>query len=503
MVKDIPIVAHRSRSARWRNAGRGAEDLPFCLTGFQQEELSPRPCSRRLPRAQSIRGSSSSRRNQLRRVRCRYTLKRGPKVGLKCPKRPLWGDYCRRHQKSTSLVTPPPPQSALSPSRSGSLCVYHQCHALTLKGLNCSIKAISPAPYCKRHLKYMMDTERRSRLVLPTNNEWRFPPALSSFLPNSFDLSPQHEDGLDLQMKTSSFAEEESLFPICRPCKIITLRNCNLCQSYGCKMRALSVVHEAPIQLNHTIITPLIEDKPSTSNSQPSPRLRTQKCSKTLTLSDILPKLKVCHPGDFGMPNTIPIGTNFRVWDRWWHIKQSHLGFHVGMGLFTVHPIPKGEDLFPYIGPEYDKATFHQIEQVLPEIRYSGLLYWDQRDQSGREVWIDGGIRHSNLAGYINSVHREKDCRKRANVGWELRQNGCQGRISNNVFHYMMTVSRGPIASGEELYSTYDWQGAYEKVQRMRDRIGRRAAVPAFTPDQMDSSNRRFGGLKRSRYTSR
>ena len=82
----------------------------------------------------------------------------------------------------------------------------------------------------------------------------------------------------------------------------------------------------------------------------------------------------------------------------------------MGWGLFALQAARKGEDLLPFVGPQFTLAEFKTLKKALPRVK-SYIM------QVEPDLYIDRDVLEGNVAGFINSsIGREEV----GNVVWEF-----------------------------------------------------------------------------------
>jgi hypothetical protein len=139
---------------------------------------------------------------------------------------------------------------------------------------------------------------------------------------------------------------------------------------------------------------------------------------------------------------SIPKLTNFSYWNRNWEVRVSNFPF-MGWGLFALQPARKGEDLLPFVGPQYTLAEYRTLKKALPRVKSYVM-------QVEPDLYIDGDVLKGNVAGFINSsVGREHT----GNVLWEFRMSPKPWNTLE--WGYVMTIASRDIVVGDELYAHY------------------------------------------------
>ena len=83
----------------------------------------------------------------------------------------------------------------------------------------------------------------------------------------------------------------------------------------------------------------------------------------------------------------------------------------MGWGLFAIQPAKEGEELLPFVGPQYTSAEYKILSKAQP--RMTSYMM-----QAESDLYIDGDVVKGNVAGFINSSIGRTEI---GNVVWEFR----------------------------------------------------------------------------------
>ena len=106
----------------------------------------------------------------------------------------------------------------------------------------------------------------------------------------------------------------------------------------------------------------------------------------------------------------IPKLTHFSYWNRMWEVRVSNFPF-MGWGLFSLQSARKGEELIPFVGPQYTFAEYKTLKTKLPRMKSYVMQVEPNLD-------IDGDVIKGNVASFISSSLGHEDI---GNVVWEFR----------------------------------------------------------------------------------
>lgn len=123
-------------------------------------------------------------------------------------------------------------------------------------------------------------------------------------------------------------------------------------------------------------------------------------------------------------------------------MKVSKFGF-MGWGLFAMQPAKEGEELLPFVGPQYTSAEYKILSKAQPRMKS-----YVMRAES--DLYIDGDVVKGNVAGFINSSIGRSEI---GNVVWEFRMFPKPWNTSE--WGYVITIATRDIRAGEELYAHY------------------------------------------------
>ena len=107
---------------------------------------------------------------------------------------------------------------------------------------------------------------------------------------------------------------------------------------------------------------------------------------------------------------SIPKLAPFSYWNRDWGVKVSNFPF-MGWGLFAIQSAKEGEELLPFLGPQYTSAEYKILSKAQPRMKSYVM-------QAESDLYIDGDVVKGNVAGFINSSIRRTEI---GNVVWEFR----------------------------------------------------------------------------------
>lgn len=138
----------------------------------------------------------------------------------------------------------------------------------------------------------------------------------------------------------------------------------------------------------------------------------------------------------------IPRLTSFVFWKRDWQVKVSNYRF-MGWGLFAMQSAKEGEELLPFVGPQYTAAEYKILSKAEPRMKS-----YVMRTES--DLYIDGDVEKGNVAGYINSSVGRSEI---GNVVWEYRE--MPKPWNTEEWGYVITIATRDIKAGEELYAQY------------------------------------------------
>ena len=123
-------------------------------------------------------------------------------------------------------------------------------------------------------------------------------------------------------------------------------------------------------------------------------------------------------------------------------MKVSKLSF-MGWGLFAIQPTNEGEELLPFVGPQYTSTEYKIFSKAQPRMK----LYVMQAES---DLYINGDVVKGNVAGFINSSIGRTQI---GNVVWKF---GMFPKPWNTKeWGYVITIVTRDIRAGEELYAHY------------------------------------------------
>lgn len=192
-------------------------------------------------------------------------------------------------------------------------------------------------------------------------------------------------------------------------------------------------------------------------------------------LRDSPPLHRVGLPRDWEVARGVyhfPIRTPIEAWGRRWELRESTLGPHVGLGLFSLQDIEVPEDcphdslpaLLPFCGPMYCSRSWNILSRQCPTYGRYGLRIRG-RPAAGfrgrRMVYdqMDGyPYRTGNLVGFVNSTRRCRRVGVMPNAEWvEFYDHAAFPPLQNCMTHFVVTFATRTIRAGEEIFVDYDW----------------------------------------------
>lgn len=138
----------------------------------------------------------------------------------------------------------------------------------------------------------------------------------------------------------------------------------------------------------------------------------------------------------------IPKLIKFSYWNREWEVRVSNFPF-MGWGLFALQPAKEGEELLPFVGPQYTLGEYRALKKAQPRVKSYAM-------QVEPDLYIDGDVMKGNVAGFINSSIGRKEI---GNVVWEFRM--LPKPWNKQEWGYVITMATKDIMVGEELYAHY------------------------------------------------
>jgi hypothetical protein len=138
----------------------------------------------------------------------------------------------------------------------------------------------------------------------------------------------------------------------------------------------------------------------------------------------------------------IPKLTPFSYFHREWEVRVSNFPF-MGWGLFALQPAKEGEELLPFVGPQYNLAEYRILSKAQPRVKSYAM-------EIEPKLYIDGDVLKGNVAGFINSSIGRLEI---GNVVWESRM--LPKPWNKQEWGYVITIASRDILAGEELYASY------------------------------------------------
>ena len=138
----------------------------------------------------------------------------------------------------------------------------------------------------------------------------------------------------------------------------------------------------------------------------------------------------------------IPKLTRFSFWKRDWEVKVSGFPF-MGWGLFAMQTAKEGDELLPFVGPQYTSTEYRLLSKAHPRIKSYVM-------QAESDLYIDGDVVKGNVAGFINSSIGRTQI---GNVVWEFRM--LPKPWNTKEWGYVITIASRDIKAGEELFAHY------------------------------------------------
>lgn len=115
----------------------------------------------------------------------------------------------------------------------------------------------------------------------------------------------------------------------------------------------------------------------------------------------------------------------------------------MGWGLFAMQTAKEGDELLPFVGPQYTSTEYRLLSKAHPRIKSYVM-------QTESDLYIDGDIVKGNVAGFINSsIGRTRI----GNVVWEFRM--LPKPWNTKEWGYVITIASRDIKAGEELFAHY------------------------------------------------
>ena len=115
----------------------------------------------------------------------------------------------------------------------------------------------------------------------------------------------------------------------------------------------------------------------------------------------------------------------------------------MGWGLFAFQPAKEGEELLPFVGPQYTSAKYRALSKAQQRMK-SFAMHVEM------DLYIDGDVMKGNVAGVINSFIGRKEIQ---NVVWEFCM--LPKPWNKQEWGYIITKASRDILVGEELYAHY------------------------------------------------
>lgn len=138
----------------------------------------------------------------------------------------------------------------------------------------------------------------------------------------------------------------------------------------------------------------------------------------------------------------IPKLTKFSYWNKEWEVKVSNFSF-MGWGLFALQYAKEGDELLPFVGPQYTSAEYRALSKAQQRMKSYAM-------QVEPDLYIDGDVMKGNVAGFINSSIGRKEI---GNVVWEFCM--LPKPWNTQEWGYVITIASRDISVGEELYAHY------------------------------------------------
>ena len=68
----------------------------------------------------------------------------------------------------------------------------------------------------------------------------------------------------------------------------------------------------------------------------------------------------------------------------------------MGWGLFALQPTKEGEELLPFVGPQYTLAEYKTLSKAQPRVKSYAM-------QVEPDLYINKDVMKGNVAGFINN----------------------------------------------------------------------------------------------------